>query len=163
MSGRRQTLRFKGRSDMPRTLFTGRFIAAALATGLLTACAGETIHNGFLLRESQLEQIPEGATKEQVLLALGSPSVTNTFGTGGETFYYIAQQMERPVAFMNPRIVEQQVVSVRFDANETVTAVQNYGLKDGKVFNFSNRKTPTTGKELSFISQLISGVSARPF
>ncbi len=129
----------------------------------LASCAGETIHHGFLLQEAQLEQIPSGATKEQVLLALGSPSVQNTFDGGREVYYYVAQQMERPVKFMNPRITQQQVVAVAFDANETVTDVSNYGLKDGKVFNFSDRKTPTTGKELSFISQLISGVAARPF
>lgn len=138
-------------------------VAAVIAGSmLLTACAGETIHHGFLLQEAQLSQVPEGATREQVLLALGSPSVTNTFGEGSETFYYVAQQMERPVAFMNPRITEQQVVAVYFEG-DAVSSIANYGLKDGKVFNFSSRKTPTTGKELSFISQLISGVAASPF
>ena len=136
-------------------------LASPLLGALLAGCAGETIHNGFLLQEAELQQIPQGATKQQVRLALGSPSVTNTF-EGREVFYYIAQQMERPVAFMNPRITNQQVVAVTF-AGETVASVDNYGLKDGKVFNFSDRTTPTTGKELSFISQLISGVAARPF
>ena len=138
-------------------------LAGSISAGLfLNGCAGETIYNGFLLQEAELQQIPTGATKQQVQLALGSPSVTNTF-EGREVHYYIAQQMERPVAFMNPRIVNQQVVAVTFDGNDAVTSVDNYGLKDGRVFNFSDRTTPTTGKELSFISQLISGVASSPF
>lgn len=149
-----------------RALLLARaLLPAALALPLLAACAGveTTTYHGFLLDQAQLEQVPQGASRDQVLLALGSPSTTNTFESGNETYYYVSQRLERPVAFMNPRITEQRVVVVTFDGNDTVQNVAEYGLKDGQVFQFSGRTTPTTGKEQSFVAQLISGLAASPF
>ena len=47
----------------------------------------------LMLQEGALEQIPVGATQEQVLIVLGTPSTVAT--VSGEAFYYISQRSER--------------------------------------------------------------------
>jgi len=68
-----------------------------------------------------LDLVPVGSSREQVLLALGSPSTTATFDN--EVFYYFSQTRRRPVAFMNPRIVDQRILAVYFGADGRVEKI----------------------------------------
>jgi outer membrane protein assembly factor BamE (lipoprotein component of BamABCDE complex) len=138
---------------MPRRRACAAAIALLAAT-LLGGCIGETYHRGYIVSETALEQVSEGASRDQVLIALGTPSATADFG--GEVFYYISQTTRRPVAFMNQRIVDQRVLAIYLDETEQVERIANYGLKDGRVFDFVSRTTPTGGKDFSFISQIFS-------
>ena len=134
-------------------------MAACLSTLLLSGCFTETtsIH-GFVPSEYTLDQIAEGASREQVLLTLGTPSTTADFG--GEVFYYISQTRKQPVAFMRSRPVDQTVVAVYFDDEQRVARTARYGLKDGKLFDFSRQVTPTGGKDTQFLSRLVEGIGA---
>src|SRR5579872_7422972 len=111
-------------------------LAAVLALSLpLAACGfGETYQKGYIIPEGALEQIPVGASQEQVLIVLGTPSTVAT--VSGETFYYISQRAERAVAFMPQKVVDQRVIAVYFDKNRRVQRLANYGLKDGKIFDY---------------------------
>ena len=120
----------------------------------LSGCMGETLQRGYIPSESALQQVQVGAPREQVLIALGTPSTTAEFG--GEVFYYISQKTNRPVAFMNARVIDQTVLAIYFDQNEQVTQVANYGLEDGRIIDLVSRTTPTAGKDFSFISQLFT-------
>ncbi|HEX2257611.1 MAG TPA: outer membrane protein assembly factor BamE [Afifellaceae bacterium] len=134
------------------------FASACLTLGILAAaplagCISQTHHRGYVVSEMALEQVPVGASRDQVLIALGTPSTTASFSN--EVFYYISQTARRPVAFMNARVVDQRVMSIYFDENEEVERIANYGLKDGRVFDFVSRTTPTGGSDFSFVSQLL--------
>lgn len=115
---------------------------------------GETLKRGYVPSEMALQQVPVGAPREQVLIALGTPSTTADFG--GEVFYYISQTSNRPVAFMNSRVIDQQVLAVYFDENQQVSRIANYDLQDGRIFDMVSRTTPTAGKEFSFLTQLFA-------
>ncbi len=132
----------------------GRAAAACVLIFALTlgGCVGETFQRGYVLPEGALQQIPLGASQEQVLIVLGTPSTVAT--VSGEAFYYISQRAERPIAFMPTRITDQRVIAIYFDKNRRVERVASYGIKDGKVFDFISRTTPTAGSELSFIKAL---------
>jgi outer membrane protein assembly factor BamE (lipoprotein component of BamABCDE complex) len=119
---------------------------------LLGGCFGETFQRGYVLPEGALEQIPLGASQEQVLLVLGTPSTVAT--VSGEAFYYISQRADRPVSFMNIGITDQRVVAVYFDKNRKVQRLAEYGMKDGKLFDFVSRTTPTSGAENNFIGYI---------
>ena len=122
-------------------------IVAALAMGvLLGGCFTEVYNRGFMVPEGALEQIPMGATQEQVLIVLGTPSTVAT--VNGEVFYYISQRSEQ-TAFMPPKMIDQRVVAVYFDKNRRVERLADYGLQDGKLFDFVSRTTPTSGKEVT--------------
>ena len=130
-------------------------LAGCNSTKDLGLAPGETLTQGYVIDQQQIDLVPVGSSREQVLLALGSPSTTATFGS--EVFYYISQTRRRPVAFMNPRLVDQRVLAVYFGEDNRVTQIANYGLKDGKVFDFISRTTPTGGKDQSFIGQILTG------
>ena len=127
-------------------------------TGAGTSVSGitRTYQRGYVLAEGALDQIPVGSSQEQVLLVLGTPSTVAT--VNGEVFYYISQTTQK-VAFLKPEVIEQKVLAVYFDKNRRVTRIAQYGLKDGKVFDFVSQTTPTSGEELSLIRQLIGLVS----
>jgi outer membrane protein assembly factor BamE (lipoprotein component of BamABCDE complex) len=145
-----------------------RRLALALATGVLAVslagCMGfrnldpvrKTSQHGYVPSELALEQVPVGSSKDQVLIALGSPSTSGNYG--GEVYYYISQTRRQNAAFMPSKLVGQQVVAVYFDKNDKVARIANYGLKDGKVFDFVSRTTPTGGRDENFIQQVLSGV-----
>ena len=137
---------------MPARL-TGAAMAFVAAVGL-AGCVGETLTRGYVPSETAVQQVPVGAPREQVLIVLGTPSTTADFG--GEVLYYISQKANRPVAFMNTRVVDQQVLAVYLDESGTVTQIANYGLQDGQIFDFVSRTTPTGGKDYSFLSQLFT-------
>ena len=121
---------------------------------------GETLTQGYVIDQQAIDLVPVGSSREQVLLALGSPSTTATFDN--EVFYYISQTRRRPVAFMNAKLVDQRILAVYFNGEGRVDNIANYGLKDGKVFDFISRTTPTAGKDRSFIGQLLTGMGTAP-
>jgi outer membrane protein assembly factor BamE (lipoprotein component of BamABCDE complex) len=124
----------------------------------------QTSQHGYVVSPEALEQIPVGSSKDQVLIALGSPSTTAKFGN--DVFYYISQTRYRAAAFMPEKVVDQRIVAVYFDKKDNVERVANYGLQDGKVFDFISRTTPTGGVDESFLQQVLAGVvgfGASPF
>ena len=131
--------------------------AIALTCALLAACTSETFQKGYVLPPGALEQIPIGASQDQVLIVMGTPSTVATLD--GEVFYYISQHAERPVAFMNQKVTDQRVIAIYFDKNRQVRRLANYGLKDGKIFDFISRTTPTSGQEMSYLTPLFKLLS----
>jgi outer membrane protein assembly factor BamE (lipoprotein component of BamABCDE complex) len=115
----------------------------------LSGCFTESFQRGYVLQEGALEQIPVGATQEQVLIVLGTPSTVAT--VSGEVFYYISQRTQR-TAFLPQKEVDRRVVAVYFDKNRRVQRLANYGMQDGKIFDFVSRTTPTSGQELSYLT-----------
>ncbi len=116
---------------------------------------GETLSQGYVVDPQALEMVPVGSSREQVILALGTPSTTATFDN--EVFYYISQTRRRSVAFQNPRLVNQRVLAVYFGPDDRVSQIADYGMKDGKLFDFITRTTPTGGKDRTFLGQIMAG------
>ncbi|MGD9916316.1 MAG: outer membrane protein assembly factor BamE [Rhizobiaceae bacterium] len=144
-----------------RSLMLGGAALAVLVSGCSVSESmnpRQTLTQGYVADPKAIELVPVGSSREQVLLALGSPSTTATFDN--EVFYYISQTRVRPVAFMNARVVDQRVLAVYFGDDGRVTNIANYGLQDGKVFDFISRTTPTGGKDQTFIGQVLSGLSS---
>src|SRR5512144_712546 len=128
-------------------------IAATVALGLLLGgCFSETYQRGYILPDGALEQIPIGSTQEQVLIVLGTPSTVAT--VSGEAFYYISQKTHRAAAFMPHEVVDQRVIVVYFDKERKVSRLANYGIKDGKIFDYLSQTTPTGGQELSYVRNI---------
>src|SRR5690349_16224230 len=110
-----------------RTRGSGIIAAAmALAAAMpLAGCFTQTYTHGYVVQEGALEQVPLGATQEQVLIVLGTPSTVAT--VNGEVFYYISQKAQRSAAFMPHEVVDQRVIAVYFDKERRVTRLANYG------------------------------------
>jgi outer membrane protein assembly factor BamE (lipoprotein component of BamABCDE complex) len=147
----------------PRALSRGKgwrirpAMLALAATFAVGGCLSETYNRGYVLTPEALQQAPVGSSREQVLLALGSPSTTGTLG--GEVFYYISEKEVRQAAFLNPTPVDRRVLAVYFDDEGRVKEIAEYGLKDGKVFDFIGKKTPTGGADYGFLGQILRGAT----
>jgi outer membrane protein assembly factor BamE (lipoprotein component of BamABCDE complex) len=150
-----------------------RFAKTSLLVGAMVAALGlsacnstqKVFQHGYQINEETLSLVPEGSSRDQVDLSLGTPSTTQRDENGNETYYYISQKRVKSIAFAQGEIVDQRVLAVYFDNDDTVRQIANYGLKDGKVFDHVARVTPTGGAELSFLSQLFSaaGSIGNPF
>jgi outer membrane protein assembly factor BamE (lipoprotein component of BamABCDE complex) len=141
-----------------------RLAAPALLIALalpLAGCLSETFQRGYVLPEGAIEQIRLGASQEQVLIVLGTPSTVAT--VSGEAFYYISQTATRVASFMPTTITDQRVVAIYFDKDRRVQRVADYGMKDGVVFDFVSRTTPTAGSDMSLIKQLFSTIQNSKF
>lgn len=128
-------------------------IAGAL---LLAGCQGEVIRHGHVFQEEDLQQVQVGMSRDQVLLALGTPDTQSTAGAGA--IYYISTTAERNFAFLDPQVVDRRVVAVYFDKNDQVQQIANYGLKDGKVFDFIKRETPSYSRDEGLIRSIFRNI-----
>jgi outer membrane protein assembly factor BamE (lipoprotein component of BamABCDE complex) len=132
--------------------------AAVLALALpLGGCFSETYQKGYVVPEGALEQIPIGASQEQVLILMGTPSTVAT--VSGEVFYYISQRSERRVAFLPQAVVDQRVVAVYFDRGRRVERLANYGMRDGRIFDYVSRTTPSGGDEINYLGSVFKAFS----
>jgi outer membrane protein assembly factor BamE (lipoprotein component of BamABCDE complex) len=148
-----QTLSKLPLSQLRRPLF-----AIALAAGVaLAACAPTRQVSGYQAIDRQPKDVKVGMdTKSTVLDQLGSPSAQSTFDPN--TWYYITQ-ITAGISYHKPRVTRRAIVAITFDKeSEKVTKVDTYSLKDGKVLAFNDRETPTRGRELSWIEQLLGTV-----
>jgi len=133
-----------------------RGLLAALAFAALAAgCSGQITRHGYITEEGALDQIELGASKEQVRLIMGTP--TTTAAIGDEVYFYISQT-EKRVLFLEPEIIDRRVLTFYFDDGSRLTRMANYGIQDGKVFDFVSRTTPTRGDELTLLRQLLGNI-----
>ena len=138
-------------------LWTIGVLAAALLAG---ACDSNVIKHGVQFHEGDVQQIQPGMTQEQVRLNLGTPSTTAVIGNN-QAFYYISSTATQ-TSFMLPTEQDRQVVAVYFTQAGTVERVANYGLKDGRVFDYVTRTTPAPGgKDVGIIQQLFRNLGQK--
>lgn len=140
-------------------MFRKVVLATAAATALLAtgACTPITTYSGFQAIEVSPTDVKVGEdTKSTVMGKLGSPSVQSTFDPN--IWFYMSQVTDR-VAFYQPRVAKRDIVAIAFDpATEQVQTVSQYTLKDGKVFAYNDRETPTRGREMTILEQLLGNV-----
>jgi outer membrane protein assembly factor BamE (lipoprotein component of BamABCDE complex) len=60
-------------------------------------------------------------------------------------------------------VVDQRVIAVHFDKDRRVSKLANYGIKDGKIFDFYSQTTPTGGQELSYVRNIFRSLSPKLF
>jgi outer membrane protein assembly factor BamE (lipoprotein component of BamABCDE complex) len=147
----------RGQRDLQRPSdrkgrFAARLRAAAVVLALSPLLAGcfitQTFQRGYVIPEGALDQIPLGASQEQVLIVLGTPSTVATIS--GEVFYYISQRTEQ-TSFLPQKEVDRRVIAVYFDKSRKVERLANYGMRDGKLFDYVSRTTPSGGEQQSII------------
>jgi len=131
-------------------------IVSAVMIVTASACAPNIATRGNLPDPDKLaEIIPGEASRDDVADLLGSPSSAATFGD--ETWYYIATRVET-VAFNEPEVIDQQVVAIKFGEDGLVTAIDTYGLDDARAVEIVERVTPTSGREVTILQQLLGNV-----
>jgi outer membrane protein assembly factor BamE (lipoprotein component of BamABCDE complex) len=128
---------------------------------LLAGCSPEINHRGYYAKPGALSQIGEGMPKSEVEALMGSPSTTASINFQGDSYYYITS-VTQGRAFLDPVELKREVIAVRFDRNDQVQSVAQYGLEDGRIIDLNTRKTPVAGQEFSILAELFrTGVTGR--
>jgi outer membrane protein assembly factor BamE (lipoprotein component of BamABCDE complex) len=131
-------------------------LIAASAALAATACEPVIELRGNLPPQEQIDQIKVGTTtRDDVQALLGTPSNVTPFGD--ETWHYISSVSHRK-AFFEPEVKERKVLTVVFDRAGLVRALDTKGLADGKQLVTVDRETPTAGKEMNIIQQMVGNV-----
>ena len=139
-----------------RSVLLATVVAAAIGGQLITAgCVPIRDYRGFVAKADTTEQLRIGASRAEVEEIMGTPSASSSIG--GESYYYISSVFET-TAFFEPEEVDRTVYAIQFDDSDRVSRIAHYGLQDGKLFDFISRKTPTRGKELTFVQELFGNI-----
>lgn len=130
-------------------------VGVALAT---TACTPTSTYQGFQVVDQAPADVKVGEARSAVLARLGSPTAKSTFDN--DTWYYMSQ-LASHTAFYHERVNRRDVTAISFAKGaEQVVAVNTYSLKDGRVIAFNGRETPTRGREMTVLEQLLGSISA---
>lgn len=141
---------------MIRRLAIAACAVAALGVGV-SACAPMTSFQGYQAIDAKPAEVKVGAdTKNSVRARLGTPSQVSTFDTN--QWFYISSVSQKQ-GFYKPRTVRRDVVAISFDKDtQTVTKVEVFKLSDGREIAYAGRETPTRGRQLSIIEQLLGNL-----
>jgi outer membrane protein assembly factor BamE (lipoprotein component of BamABCDE complex) len=125
------------------------------------ACVSTRARHGYVVErgEETLDAQVGIDTRESVLARYGEPSVRPALTD--DVWYYVSASTNSR-AFYETETTAREVVAFAFDQEGRVADVVTYGLEDGKPVDIVSRVTPTRGKELSFLEQLIGGVGQLP-
>ena len=130
--------------------------AAMIGAALLAGCAGVRAHKGAVVDPQLASAIQPGVdNKASVEKTLGRPSFTGQFTP--DDWYYVAQDTHQ-FAFRNPRVSQENVYRVSFDAAGNVTGVQHTGKELIVGLDPVSRKTPTLGRQKSFFDELFGNI-----
>ncbi|MGE0856525.1 MAG: outer membrane protein assembly factor BamE, partial [Hyphomicrobiaceae bacterium] len=87
---------------------------------------------------------------------------TTTATVNNAAAYYYISSTSTQTAFLKPKEIDRKVLAVYFNPLGSVDSVANYGMKDGKVFDYISRKTPAPGgRDEGILKQLFRNLGSR--
>lgn len=127
-----------------------------MAVVVLGGCTSRKITRGYMADEKVISTIrPQVDTQDSVQEMLGSPSSKALFDN--DNWYYFSKKATQ-LAFFKENIVKMDIIAVRFDTDGYVTSVDRYSLDDHNNIDPVGERTPTHGRELSFIQELFGNI-----
>lgn len=133
---------------------------AACALGV-SACNPILRSHGYRYTLGQEPSImPDEDTRDSVMQRLGNPSMRGTFDEN--TWFYVSATRES-LAYLRPVTRDRRIVAIRFnDETGIVSDVVEFTLEDGRMVDYVSRETPTRGRELSLLEQLLGNIGRLP-
>lgn len=140
------------------------FAVASACAALLAACTPQVAKHGYTPPDDDLLQIVPGVdSRASVEDLIGVPTTSGVLNDSG--FYYV-ESLVQAVGPFRPKVVDREVVAIRFDEAGVVTGIERYGLQDGRIVPLVRRVTVSGDGDISFIRKLfgnIGGISAEQF
>ena len=106
---------------------------------------GEVTH-GYVIDEQALSQVKTGVVG-RAGAGRSRHALDDLHGRRRRLVLYRPECTDPASPSCRSKVVDQHVLAIYFDKNGKVERIANYGLKDGKVFDFVSRTTPTGGAE----------------
>lgn len=131
---------------------------ALLGATLIAGCTPISYSQGYQVLDERPGDAKVGETMAAVRAKYGSPTVISTFEPN---IWFYMHQVNDHFGFYRPRIRTREIVAINFDKRtEQVASVNQYTEKDGRVIGISTRETPTRGRELGILEQILGTVGA---
>ena len=139
-----------------KTIRVGYATGAALAAIILAGCAKDIEARGNLPTPEALARLTPGEqTRQDVESILGTPATTAIFDN--ENWYYISAHTTQYAFYPNHEL-DRTVFIVSFDPRGILSGVRKLNLEDGQNVAIQERETPTKGREISLIEQLLGNI-----
>jgi outer membrane protein assembly factor BamE (lipoprotein component of BamABCDE complex) len=132
-------------------------VPLAVATLALTAACENMVEiRGFAPAPGAVDKLEVGTqSREDVQRLVGSPSAVATFNPN--VWYYISEKQEG-WGPSKPWIADQNVIQITFNESGRVDKIKYYDMKDAQNITMVARVTPTSGKELTVLEQILGNV-----
>jgi len=144
-------MRLSGR----RAWMAGITLGLAVLAG---GCASIRNHRGYIVDQALVDAIQPGIdNRTSVERTLGRPTFVSQFGN--KDYYYVSMNTKAP-AFRRPRTEDQMVMRVRFDSAGNVIGVDRRGMEKVARIDPEGDKTPTLGRDRSFLEDLFGNVGS---
>ena len=136
---------------------TAALFVAVAALAVSAACSPISNYQGFQAIDQRPADVKVGTdTRSTVLAKLGSPTATSTFDK--DVWFYMSQ-IRNQTSFYRPWITRRDIVAIAFDHDtEQVKSVDTFALAYGRVISYAKRETPTRGREMSVLEQLVGSI-----
>lgn len=134
----------------------GRWAGGLALAAALAACSPVYRGHGYAPQPDELARIQPGQDSQATVRdKIGRPGGTGIIND--RAWYYVASTVEQ-FAYREPKVVDRRVVVVLFDEQGIVSDVRQFGIEDGQVIDLVTRTTPTYGKELTVVQQLLGNL-----
>ena len=131
-------------------------IVLCLFFTLNISCVNTKVVNGQLPDADLLSALKIGKDKKNLVeKIIGSPSFKGELGDN--SIYYVFSVSSK-IAFMNPKLVDQKVLQIKFDKEDILEKVMLFKKDDIEKIVMSAKTTKTAGKKIGFFEQLISNI-----
>lgn len=131
-------------------------LAAVVAVAALSGCASIKDHRGYLADTALIDAVQAGIdNKTSVERSLGRPTFVSEWGQ--KDWYYVSIDTKQ-AAFARPRTAAQTILKVSFDDRGNVAAVERIGMEKVVRLDPDGNKTPTLGRERTFLEDLFGNI-----
>ncbi len=129
---------------------------AVAGVALLGGCVGTKEHRGYVLDKELASAIQVGVdNKDSVTKTLGRPTFTGQFDPND--WYYVSRD-SKAIAFRSQKVLDQDVVHIRFDAAGNVVAVNRTDETLVAKIDPVDDRTPTLGRNRSFFDEVFGNI-----
>ncbi len=131
-------------------------ILVLVALGMFMGCSTSITSRGNAPDPEKLSKVKVGEhNRRQVARLLGTPSNAAIFN---DSIWYYVSRKTKTVAFYQPEVLESQVIAIHFDTSGKVKEIRRYTKKDGRDITPVARSTPTPGREMGLLEQLLGNI-----
>ncbi|HEY0958204.1 MAG TPA: outer membrane protein assembly factor BamE [Novosphingobium sp.] len=144
-------MRFFGRTHLG--------VAATLGLAVLAGgCASIKDHRGYIMDSALVDSVQPGVDNRlSVERTLGRPTFISQFGS--KDWYYVSMDTKQ-AAFQRAKTYQQTVLRVRFDPAGNVAGIDRAGMDKVVRLSPEGKKTPTLGRDRSFLEDLFGNIGA---
>ena len=123
----------------------------------LSACSSDVflMQTGNMPSDDKIEQIKVGQTQDEVRYLLGSPSSVSSLEEN--QWVYMSSTLKK-VAFLAPKIVDRDVLTVDFDKNGKVSKFARLNETNGAEIKPDSDETQSGGHKVGFFKKYFGGV-----